>query len=94
MTELNAVAMANDAVLYIDDAHGTGVLGEQGRGTVLETLGSYENTFVVGSLSKAFSSPGASSAAQSRSIGCSRSDVPLTSSAGRWSHRSSRQSGR
>jgi 7-keto-8-aminopelargonate synthetase-like enzyme len=58
MRELDAVARAHDAVLYIDDAHGTGVLGEQGRGTVLEALGSYENTFVVGSLSKAFSCAG------------------------------------
>ena len=48
----------HDAVLYIDDAHGTGVLGEQGRGTVLDALGSYDNTFVVGSLSKAFSCAG------------------------------------
>jgi glycine C-acetyltransferase len=58
MAELNEVARASDAVLYIDDAHGTGVLGEQGRGTVLEALGSYDNTFVVGSLSKAFSCAG------------------------------------
>jgi 7-keto-8-aminopelargonate synthetase-like enzyme len=58
MAELNTVARAGDAVLYIDDAHGTGVLGEQGRGTVLEALGSYDNTFVVGSLSKAFSCAG------------------------------------
>ena len=58
MPELNEVARACDAVLYIDDAHGTGVLGEQGRGTVLESLGSYDNTFVVGSLSKAFSCAG------------------------------------
>ena len=58
MAELNDVARAADAVLYIDDAHGTGVLGEQGRGTVLEALGSYDNTFVVGSLSKAFSCAG------------------------------------
>ena len=58
MAELDAVARAADAVLYIDDAHGTGVLGEQGRGTVLEALGSYDNTFVVGSLSKAFSCAG------------------------------------
>jgi 7-keto-8-aminopelargonate synthetase-like enzyme len=58
MADLNDVARANEAVLYIDDAHGTGVLGEQGRGTVLETLGSYDNTFVVGSLSKAFSCAG------------------------------------
>jgi 7-keto-8-aminopelargonate synthetase-like enzyme len=59
MAELNEVARASDAVLYIDDAHGTGVLGEQGRGTVLEALGSYDNTFVIGSLSKAFSCAGA-----------------------------------
>ncbi len=58
MIELNEVAREHDAVLYIDDAHGTGVLGEQGRGTVLEVLGSYENTFVIGSLSKAFSCAG------------------------------------
>jgi 7-keto-8-aminopelargonate synthetase-like enzyme len=58
MTELNEVARACDAVLYIDDAHGTGVLGEQGRGTVLDALGGYDNTFVVGSLSKAFSCAG------------------------------------
>ena len=58
MAELNAVARGCDAVLYIDDAHGTGVLGEQGQGTVLEALGSYDNTFVVGSLSKAFSCAG------------------------------------
>ncbi|MFI5453936.1 MAG: aminotransferase class I/II-fold pyridoxal phosphate-dependent enzyme [Isosphaerales bacterium] len=58
MAELNQVARARDAVLYIDDAHGTGVLGDQGKGTVLEALGSYDNTFVVGSLSKAFSCAG------------------------------------
>ncbi len=58
MVELNEVARAFDAVLYIDDAHGTGVLGEDGRGTVLDALGSYDNTFVVGSLSKAFSCAG------------------------------------
>jgi 7-keto-8-aminopelargonate synthetase-like enzyme len=58
MADLNAVAKAHSAVLYIDDAHGTGVLGEHGRGTVLETLGTYDNTFVVGSLSKAFSCAG------------------------------------
>ena len=58
MAELDAVARDASAVLYVDDAHGTGVLGEHGRGTVLEALGSYENAFVVGSLSKAFSCAG------------------------------------
>jgi 7-keto-8-aminopelargonate synthetase-like enzyme len=55
LRELADVARANDAILYVDDAHGTGVLGEHGRGTVLQALGSYDNTLVVGSLSKAFS---------------------------------------
>ena len=58
MAELDAVARTASAVLYVDDAHGTGVLGEHGRGTVLEALGSYDNAFVVGSLSKAFSCAG------------------------------------
>ena len=58
LAEFRKVALANDAVLYVDDAHGTGVLGEHGRGTVLEALGDYENTLVIGSLSKAFSCMG------------------------------------
>ncbi len=55
LAELNQVCLRNNAVLYVDDAHGTGVLGRQGRGTVLDALGNYDNTFVIGSLSKAFS---------------------------------------
>ncbi len=49
------VCLEHDAALYVDDAHGTGVIGEQGRGTVLDALGNYDNTLVVGSLSKALS---------------------------------------
>lgn len=59
LADLRFVAEAHDAVLYVDDAHGTGILGERGRGTVLEALGDYRNTLVVGSLSKAFSCFGA-----------------------------------
>src|SRR5205085_8257048 len=55
---LNEVARRHNAVLYVDDAHGTGVLGSRGRGTVLDALGTYDNTFVIGSLSKAFSCMG------------------------------------
>jgi 7-keto-8-aminopelargonate synthetase-like enzyme len=55
LRELNDVARKHQAVLYVDDAHGTGVLGTQGRGTVLDALGEYSNTLVVGSLSKGFS---------------------------------------
>jgi 7-keto-8-aminopelargonate synthetase-like enzyme len=65
MTDLDQVAREHDGILYIDDAHGTGVLGTNGRGTVLDALGSYENCFVIGSLSKAFSCAGGF-------IGCSR----------------------
>jgi 7-keto-8-aminopelargonate synthetase-like enzyme len=58
LAELNRVAKAHDAVLYVDDAHATGVLGKHGRGTVFDALGSYDNTLVVGSLSKGFSCMG------------------------------------
>jgi 7-keto-8-aminopelargonate synthetase-like enzyme len=59
LAEFRAVAEKHNAILYVDDAHGTGILGEQGRGTVLDALGDYRNTLVVGSLSKAFSCFGA-----------------------------------
>jgi 7-keto-8-aminopelargonate synthetase-like enzyme len=58
LAELNRVARERRAVLYVDDAHGTGVMGSQGRGTVLDALGDYDNTLVVGSLSKGFSCAG------------------------------------
>jgi 7-keto-8-aminopelargonate synthetase-like enzyme len=58
LAELNSVAMKRRAVLYVDDAHGTGVIGRKGRGTVLDALGNYDNTLVVGSLSKGFSCAG------------------------------------
>jgi 7-keto-8-aminopelargonate synthetase-like enzyme len=55
LADLNAVALRHNAVLYVDDAHATGVLGAHGRGTVQDALGGYDNTLVVGSLSKGFS---------------------------------------
>ncbi len=58
LSGLNAVCRRHDAVLYVDDAHATAVMGTQGRGTVHDALGSYDNTFVVGSLSKGFSCAG------------------------------------
>jgi 7-keto-8-aminopelargonate synthetase-like enzyme len=65
LAALNDVAKTRRAVLYVDDAHGTGVIGTRGRGTVLDALGSYDNTLVVGSLSKGFSCAGGF-------IGCTR----------------------
>jgi 7-keto-8-aminopelargonate synthetase-like enzyme len=58
LADLNQVAKERNAVLYVDDAHGTGIIGQYGRGTVLEALGSYDNTLVIGSLSKGFSCAG------------------------------------
>jgi 7-keto-8-aminopelargonate synthetase-like enzyme len=58
LRQLNEVCLARRAVLYVDDAHGTAVMGRRGRGTVLDALGSYDNTLVVGSLSKGFSCAG------------------------------------
>ena len=58
LAALNEVCLSRNAVLYVDDAHATGVLGRHGRGTVLAALGSYDNTLVIGSLSKAFSCAG------------------------------------
>jgi 7-keto-8-aminopelargonate synthetase-like enzyme len=58
LAALNAVAVQHDAVLYVDDAHATAVLGSRGRGTVLDALGNYDNAFVIGSLSKGFSCAG------------------------------------
>ncbi len=46
-------------VMYIDDAHGTGIFGPQGRGTAMRELGDIRDVIVVGSLSKAFSCMGA-----------------------------------
>jgi 7-keto-8-aminopelargonate synthetase-like enzyme len=59
LAALNNVCLRNRAVLYVDDAHGTAVLGQHGRGTVFDALGSYDNVLVVGSLSKGFSCMGA-----------------------------------
>src|SRR5205814_5360232 len=52
------ICLPKRAVLYVDDAHASGVIGHKGRGTVFDALGSYDNTFVVGSLSKGFSCAG------------------------------------
>ena len=58
LAELDCVARARGAILYIDDAHGTGVVGPRGRGAAYTALGSLKEVLMVGSLSKAFSCMG------------------------------------
>ncbi len=55
LAEFRRIAHEHNACLYVDDAHATGVLGQNGRGTVQEALGDYKNVITVGSLSKGFS---------------------------------------
>ena len=48
-----------DALLFVDDSHGTGILGENGRGTCeLFGVESYMRIIQMGTLSKAFGSSG------------------------------------
>lgn len=48
------IAEKYNGILWIDDAHGIGVLGEHGRGTVEHFLLESERVFFGGTLSKAF----------------------------------------
>lgn len=59
LVELEAVVREFGGTLYVDDAHGTGVVGARGRGAAYKSLGSLKNILMVGSLSKAFSCLGA-----------------------------------
>jgi len=59
LVELDRIARANGGILYIDDAHGTGIFGPHGRGMAARELGRLDNVLMVGSLSKAFSCMGA-----------------------------------
>ncbi|MCA9124198.1 MAG: pyridoxal phosphate-dependent aminotransferase family protein [Planctomycetaceae bacterium] len=58
LRELDEAAKRANAILYIDDAHGTGVVGPGGRGAAFEPIGSLRDVLYVGSLSKAFSALG------------------------------------
>jgi glycine C-acetyltransferase/8-amino-7-oxononanoate synthase len=59
LPELASLAKQYDAMLYVDDAHGTGVMGPTGRGT-LEHLGvEHDIPFHMGTLGKALGSSGA-----------------------------------
>jgi len=67
MAELAGLARRYDAMLYVDDAHGFGVIGERsvdeaspygtkGNSLVRHAGESYDNVVLVGALSKAYSS--------------------------------------
>ncbi len=60
LAEMQALAKKYQAWLFIDDAHGIGTLGENGKGC-FEHFGLEpdENTIVVGTLGKAFGTSGA-----------------------------------
>lgn len=53
LPEIVRLAEKYDALTYVDDAHGSGVLGENGRGTVDHFHLNGKVDFIVGTLSKA-----------------------------------------
>jgi 7-keto-8-aminopelargonate synthetase-like enzyme len=59
LAELEEVTRRHGGTLYIDDAHGTGVVGQRGRGAASVALPSLRGVLQVGSLSKGFSCLGA-----------------------------------
>ena len=59
LPELSRLAQEYEADLYIDDAHGTGVMGPHGRGTAEHFGLEASISFQMGTLGKAFGSSGA-----------------------------------
>lgn len=60
LADLALVARTQDAVLYVDDAHGAGVMGPEGRGSVAAAgLGPREVPLLLVPLGKAFGGQGA-----------------------------------
>ncbi|MDO8314556.1 MAG: 8-amino-7-oxononanoate synthase [Rugosibacter sp.] len=59
VTVLNALASRHGAVLYLDEAHASGVLGPQGRGLAYGLHDSNPSTVIMGTLGKAFGAAGA-----------------------------------
>jgi len=53
-----ALARKYDAMLYVDDAHGFGVVGPEGRGIISHYGSNYDNTLYVASLEKGLASLG------------------------------------
>ena len=59
LRELDEVTREHGGILYVDDAHGTALVGPKGLGAANMLLESPDNALIVGSLSKAFSCLGA-----------------------------------
>jgi 8-amino-7-oxononanoate synthase len=59
LCELTNIAQAYDAWTYVDDAHGTGVLGENGRGSAEHWRIEGQIDVIMGTLGKAFGVAGA-----------------------------------
>jgi glycine C-acetyltransferase/8-amino-7-oxononanoate synthase len=59
LPELTSLAAQHGATLYVDDAHGTGVMGPTGRGTIEHFGLDCEIPFHMGTLGKALGSSGA-----------------------------------
>jgi len=57
--QIDEVTRRHGGILYVDDAHGTAVVGPGGRGAAYMSLGGLDQVLMVGSLSKAFSCMGA-----------------------------------
>ena len=60
LRDLAMIARSQDALLYVDDAHGVGVIGPEGRGSVaVANLGPAEAPLLLVPLGKAFGGQGA-----------------------------------
>lgn len=59
LKQIDEVTRRHGGILYVDDAHGTAVVGPGGRGAAYMSLGGLDQVLMVGSLSKAFSCMGA-----------------------------------
>jgi 7-keto-8-aminopelargonate synthetase-like enzyme len=53
-----ATTSVPNCTMYVDDAHGTGVVGPRGRGAAASVFGSLDDILMIGSLSKGFSCMG------------------------------------
>jgi glycine C-acetyltransferase/8-amino-7-oxononanoate synthase len=59
LPEFAALAQRYGATLYVDDAHGTGIMGPTGRGTIEHLAAEHTIRFHMGTLGKALGSSGA-----------------------------------